>query len=174
VYPLFDNLQNRGIIPWLDRHDYPHGRTSFQALRDGVLHCRHTVFLVTVAMLEQPRGWTIMELAWAVLLQENLRESGGILHTILLPLFFLDPTDVRLPRCAWFPVRDRALFYQENDGDPAVWAARQIEAFVLREALRGHENAMWLLKDSKARERLAERQGLIERITALHPTGLLP
>ena len=171
--PLRETLRSEGIIPWLDLHDYPYGRTSFEALRDGVLKSRHTAFLVTSAMLDQPRGWTFVELAWADLLQENLREAGGVLHTVLFPLFFLDKNDLRMRRSAWFSVCDRAAFHRPADGNAVAWAARQIQSFVLREAQRGLDNATWLQQDSKARQRLGARQGLLERIKALHP-ALLP
>jgi hypothetical protein len=56
VVPVFELLSRRGVMPWLDRHDYPYGRGSRAALRDSILPCRHTVFFVTPAMLRQPRG----------------------------------------------------------------------------------------------------------------------
>jgi hypothetical protein len=173
VFPLYEALREHGIIPWLDRHDYPYGRLSFEALRDGVLTCQHTVFLVTRNMLRQPRGWGIVELAWAEVLQENLREAGGALQTVLLPLFFLDPADDRLLRSAWQTVRDRAAFYRRQDGHRVKWAVRQIRAFLVREAQRGVDNAVWLREDSPARSRLGARQGLIDRITARYPDPIL-
>src|SRR6266852_341518 len=117
VFPLYEALRHEGVIPWLDEHDYPYGRTSFEALRDGVLRCRHIVFLVTLGMLAQPRGWGIVELAWADLLQENLREAGGVLQNVILPLFFLPHDDPNLPRSAWQPLRDRAAFHTPGDGE---------------------------------------------------------
>ncbi|HEX7380139.1 MAG TPA: toll/interleukin-1 receptor domain-containing protein [Pirellulales bacterium] len=111
VFPLCGALERRRVIVWLDQHNYPYGRTSFQALRDGILKSRHVVFLVTEAMLEQRRGWSTVELAWADLLQENLRELGGILQTVSLPIMLVPPDDPRLRRSAWFPCVDRAVFY---------------------------------------------------------------
>jgi hypothetical protein len=169
VFPLFEELCQRGIIPWLDRHDYPYGRTSFEALRDGVLKSRHVVFLVTQAMLAQPRGWSIIELAWADLLQENLRESGGVLQTVMLPVFFLDLSDEGLLRSVWRSLRDRAVFHRPQDGDPVAWTSQQIADFLLRETERGLDNGIWLQQDSRARTRLERRQGLVDRITGQHP-----
>jgi len=168
VFPLYEDLWRLGIIPWLDLHEYPYGRTSFEALRDGVLKCRHVVFLVAQAMLAQARGWGIIELAWAELLQENLREPGGVLHNVALPLFFLDRGDERLLRSAWLPVRDRAVFHHPPE-DPVAWASQQVRAFVLREQQRGLDNALWLKQDTQTRARLEARQGLVDRITAQHP-----
>jgi TIR domain len=169
VTPLCHHLENDGFLVWLDRHDYPYGRTSFQALRDGVLKSRHTVFLITAETLEQPRGWSIVESAWAELLQENLRDPGGTLQTVSLPLIFVNLDDERLRRSAWFPLVDRAAFHQEGGADPVAWAARQIEEFIEREAGRGLDNAAWLEQDTASRRRLGKRHGLIERITALYP-----
>jgi TIR domain len=167
--PLYNELQIRGVIPWLDRHDYPYGRTSFLALRDSILKCLHTVFLVTDAMLNQPRGWSIVELAWADLLQENLGEPCGDLQTVALPLFFLSRDDGRLSRSAWQPLRDRAVFHRPEDGDALTWAIRQVGDFVQREAKRGLDYALWLEQDHTARARLQARSGLIDRITARYP-----
>ncbi|HEX7448823.1 MAG TPA: toll/interleukin-1 receptor domain-containing protein [Pirellulales bacterium] len=169
VNPLADAMRDRRLIPWVDQHDYPYGRTSFQALRDGILRSRHVVFLVTDAMLQQPRGWSIIELAWAELLQDNLREPGGVLQNVSLPLFFVAREDARLPRCAWFPVIDRARFHLPADGNPVLWALHQIDAFVAREVQQGLDNVAWLDGDSRSRLRLKKRAGLIERITALRP-----
>lgn len=174
VFRLYESLQEAGIIPWLDRHDYPYGRSSFEALRDGVLKCRHVVFLITEAMLNQARGWSILELAWADLLQENLSEAGGKLQAVALPLFFLDPADPRIFRSAWQPLRERAVFHQPKDGDPVTWAVDQINSFNLREAQRGVDNLLWLQQDSRARARLNSRQGLIDRITARYPVMIFP
>jgi hypothetical protein len=173
VFPLNEGLQNRGILTWLDRHDYPYGRTSYEALRDGVLQCRHTVFLITGSMLEQPRGWGLIELAWADLLQENLRTTGGTLQNIILPLFFLAHDNGRLPRSAWHPLRDRAVFHHPRDGDALAWALRQIEAFVIREMRRAQDLAMVIRQDKQLRSQLTARGGLIHRVTGRKP-ALIP
>ncbi len=174
VFPLCEALRKEAIIPWLDRHDYPYGRASFAALRDGVLKCRHSVFLVTQATLTQSRGWGIVELAWADLLQENLREAGAALQNVILPLFFLPQNDERLPRSAWQSIRDRASFHRPEDGDAVRWAVRQVRGFLEREAKLGLDIATWLEQDSRAHTRLGARQGLVDRITARYPTPAPP
>lgn len=173
VCPLKEGLERRGILSWLDLHDYPYGRTSLEALRDSVLQCRHTVFLVTANMLEQPRGWGIIELAWADLLQENLRETGGTLQNIMLPLFFLAHDNERLARSAWQPLRDRAVFHHPRDGDALAWALRQIEDFLLREMQRSADLSAEIRQDRQWRRRLAVHGGLIERVTGGEP-ALIP
>ena len=170
VFPLYEALVERQIIPWLDKHDYPYGRTSFAALREEVLKSRHVVFLITAGMLAQSRGWGIVELAWADLLQENLREPGGVLQNIILPLFFVPQNHELLPRTVWQPFRERVPFYTPEDGNQVTWVVQQIVAFLAREAVRGLDNAAWLHQDAHARARLNSRQGLVNRIKALHPT----
>ena len=121
-------------------------------------------------MLDQPRGWGIVELVWAYLLEENLREAGGDLQTIVLPLFFLRQDEERVLRSVWQSIRDRAAFHSPQDGDPVAWAVRQISSFLQREAERGLDLAAGLEPDSREYARLKERPGLIERIANLHPT----
>ena len=171
VLPLYEALQQEQVIPWLDRHDYPYGRTSFSALREGILKSRHTVFLVTHGMLSQTRGWGTVELAWADLLQEDLHESGGALQNIILPLFFLPHDDERLLRSAWQAIRDRAVFCPHIDPAACVaWAVHQIGNFLTREAVRGADMMAGLRQGSKARERLEVRPGLVDRVIARYPT----
>jgi hypothetical protein len=168
VLPLYERLQSLGIVPWLDRHDYPYGRASFEALRDGVLKSRHVVFLVTKAMLAQSRGWSIVELAWAELLQDNLRDAGAVLQNISLPLFFLEQGSEQLLRTVWQSVRDRAAFHLPPE-DPIGWASRQIAAFVSREERRALDIVLGFQQDLLTSARLQSRAGLIDRVTAQYP-----
>lgn len=71
---------------------------SREALRDAVLDSRHMVFFVTDAMLSSVRGWCLLELAYAEILDVNLSHQGGSLATSILPLFLVDQADARLPR----------------------------------------------------------------------------
>jgi len=174
VLPLCRELQSRHVVPWLDRHDYPYGRTSFEALRDSVLKCRHCVFLITRAMLAQPRGWSVVELAWADLLQANLHGPGGALQNVALPLFFVEPTNGMVPRSAWRTLSDRGAFHKDGDGDPVTWARDRILEFILREQRRGQDLAKGLEGYRRERSRLGLRRGLLDRITCRHPAMLLP
>ena len=98
----------------------------------------------------------------------------ALLVVSVLPLFFLPPDDPNLPRSAWQPLRDRAVFLTPGDGEPVAWAVRQITQFIQREVERGLDNDLWLRADSASRTRLGERHGLIERITTLHPSAVPP
>lgn len=174
VLPLYSTLRSQRFRPWIDRHDYPYGRTSFAALRDEILKCRHTVFLVTEAMLAQPRGWCVIELAWADVLQENLPTTSGVLQNIILPLFFVPQGHALLPRTVWQSVRDRGVFHRSEDGDEVAWAAQQIIRFIGREEDRGRDCSAWLRADKDSRERINARPGLARRIRALDPAPLPP
>jgi hypothetical protein len=86
VRPVYDQLLNLQIVPWLDQEDYYYGRSSRAALRDGILNSRHVVFFVTDAMLASARGWCILELAYAELIDLTLQEAGGqLLKVIPIP-----------------------------------------------------------------------------------------
>src|SRR5690349_5256766 len=111
VLPLFDALQKRAIIPWIDLHHFPLGAESFEALRESILGCRHIVYLLTLATLDNPRGWTSLERAYGGLLQENLRGPGLEYCHIELPLFFLPREHETLPRTIWQPILGRGRFH---------------------------------------------------------------
>jgi len=174
VLPLYEALREQGIIPWLDLHDYAYGPRSFEALRNGVLWSRHTVFLVTPRLLAQPRGWSIVELAWAHLLQENLQERGGELLSVRLPLLFVEPSDDAFMRSAWRVVGDRCPFHRPTDGDPVAWALRHIRRFVLQQERYGEDRARLIEGDADFHARMEGCPGMIDRITCRHPTTLLP
>lgn len=178
VFPLDAALRQQHVIPWLDQHHYEYGAPVFEALRSSMLKCRHTVFLITKAMLTQPRGWGILELAWAEVLQENLRdyglhpEPGEILQVVSLPLFLAERTSDLLWRSPWAALHDRGPFYRAADGDPIAWALGHICQFVRRRAAEGRRIAEWLEEDSRANKRLGKRAGLLERITCQHPAPM--
>ncbi len=168
VLPLKKSLEAIGIVPWLDQHNYAYGRPSFNALRDGVLECRHVVFLVTSRMLAQPRGWANIELGWAEILQENLLAQGGPLQNVILPLFFVGQGNRPLPRSVWQTIRDRGVFHQR--GNPVTWAREQIRRFIEREAVHGLDVAQLLKQDSTLEAWLQKRPGLVDRVIARYPT----
>lgn len=57
VVPVYEELLRRRIVPWIDRKHYPLGRDAMEALQDELLKCRHVIYFVTPAMLNQGRGW---------------------------------------------------------------------------------------------------------------------
>jgi hypothetical protein len=170
AFPLFKRLESLGVMPWLDLHHYPLGTDPFEALREGILRCRHVVYLVTLATLSQGRGWTAIEKAYAGLLQDSLSDNGRELAHVELPLFFLQPNDERLTRSVWGCLRYRGTF-APNSADRVEWAAQQIRRFVTDEQIRALEFSVDLEKDSPFRERIEGRNqpGLIDRICAHYP-----
>lgn len=173
VHPVHDELMRRGIIPWLDREDYYYGRDSRTALRDGLLRSRHIVFFITLGMMAHTRGWCQMELAYGDLLQANLVHAGGPLLNLELPLFFLDPSDRGLPRTAWNALRDRGRFHHPSDGDAVAWSVDQIVAFLRREQDLSLDMAKVVVPGQPVYNSLADRLGLVERVTQFDP-GPIP
>lgn len=173
VYPVYNELRRKGIVPWLDREDYYYGRDSRTAVRDGLLRSRHVVFFVTLAMMDYRRGWCVMELAYSDLLQANMAHPGGSLLNFELPLFFLNPADPQLPRTAWDALRDRGRFHRPKDGDPVAWAIDQIAAFLDREQLLALDLAKVVTPGQPVYDALADRLGLVERVTQFDP-GPIP
>ena len=173
VFPLFNDLTHRGIVPWLDRHHYPYGRGSRAALRDSILQCRHTVFLITDAMLASPRGWCVQELVWAELLQANLVSPGAILLNVILPLFFTDFSDSRLSRSVWQLLRDSGKFCPAG-ATRVEWAANEIEAFLRREEQWASHVRTTARPRSDRRTDLKKKPGLLNRVTRFDPQPLPP
>ena len=174
VSPLNEQLREAGVIPWLDREDYPYGRDSRTALRDGILRCRHTVLLITNSTLAQARGWTVQELCWAELLQGNLTIPGGFLQNVILPLFFVDRAHPDLCSSVWNVLLDRGQFYEIANGDPVPWAKTQVVNFLRREEILTQEMATRSKRDAIFRAGLKARpDGLRRRVTQFDP-GPLP
>lgn len=171
MLPVFERLQQRGLVPWIDRHDYPFGRGSRAALRDSILTCRHTVFFVTPAMLTQARGWCVQELAWAELLQDNLLHPGGpSLLNVTLPLYFVSPGDTRLPRSVWQTGRERGPF-RPKGVRRVEWAVEQIVGFAEREKKQAERFAAHALDSTTFRAHLLAKSGVFERVTRFLPAA---
>ena len=174
VQPVLEAIEARGVIPWIDQKDYSHGRPSRVALQDGILLSRHTVFFITDAMLNSPRGWCVMELTLAEIVQANLQVRGGQLANSVLPLFFVDRTDERLPRSVWQDLRDLGQFYPVSTKiDPIEWAASEIVNFLKREQQLSKQWATATRRDKDLKELLKTVQGLSERAIRFDP-DLIP
>ncbi len=172
VFPVYDELKRRNIIPWLDREDYYYGRDSRTVLRDGLLRSRHVVFFVTLGMMDYRRGWCQMELAYSDLLQANLIHAGGPLLNFELPLIFLDRADLELPQTAWDALRDRGQFHHPSDGDAVMWASDQIVAFLHREQDLALDMAKVVVSGQPVYDALIDRPGLVERVTQFDPSPI--
>lgn len=170
VSPVYDRLVATGVTPWLDREDYYYGRDSRAALRDGILRSRHVVFFVTRAMLTVPRGWCVLELALAELLELSFRVRGGQLANVFLPLFLIPQASADLPRSVWQLARDRGRFHA--GGDPVEWCAAEIRAFLVRERRLALDVARQVKGDPALAKLLNQTPGLIDRVTKFHPARL--
>jgi hypothetical protein len=171
VQPVYHALEAARYSPWLDTHHYPAGQGAFEALREGIMHCRHVVYLVTAPFLTQGRGWNSVENAYANLLQENLRSGSLELCHVQFPLFFLPHGHEILGRSAWGPLVHRGRFYpgQRVDGGAVSWAAQEIIDFIQHEERRGVSLAVQVQNDPRLQPLLASEPNLLRRIMCADP-----
>lgn len=171
VLPVFQALEKAAYFPWLDKHHYPAGQDPYEALREGVVRCRHVVYFVTANFLAQGRGWNSIENAYSNLLQANLHEHGIELCHIQCPLVFLPKSHATLARSGWGPLVHRARFYGPSrvDGGAVDWAAQQIVDFIRQEEIRGAALAIQVQNDPGFRPLLALEPNLLRRIMCADP-----
>ena len=173
VRPVYERLVAAGVAPWIDRHHYPYGRDSRSALQASVLDCRHVVFFVTPAMLASPRGWCVLELGYAEILQSNLHAPGEPLAHLFLPLFFVPQSDAALPRTVWQAVRDRGAFHDPTRTPDALgWATDEICQFLRREERLASNWKARARRDADSRDALSTTNGLRQRVTHFAPVPL--
>lgn len=173
VRPVFDRLVERRIEPWIDRHHYAYGADSRTALQSALIECRHVVFFVTDQMIASPRGWCVLELAYAELLQRNLSTSAGPLTNVFLPLYFVPQSHPLLPRTVWQAARDRGAFHDPAGGlDRVSWATDEILAFLRREQRSVKQLATRVRTDSSFGESIATPPGLRRRVTKFDPQAI--
>jgi len=189
VFPVFQELRNRGIVPWIDRHDYPVGRDAVEALREELLKCRHVVYFLTPAMLRQGRGWASAERILAGTIQQMLRYGDAEIAHVELPLMFVASDDPVFRRSIWRALVDRAgqcphavasehariLPARFDDGmrqwqDAHVqWAANMIESFIRQEERWAVELAMRFDQDHRLRQQFAHDENLMRRVLVQAP-----
>lgn len=171
VRPVHESRLAKGFKPFLDIEDYYYGRESRAALRDGILDSRHVIFFVTDAMLNSARGWCVMELAFAELLDANLTHRGGKLANVFLPLFLVPQSDPRLPRSVWQLIRDRGRFCDMSEvSDTVLWCHQQIDEFLRREAKTTRNLAQIALQNPTFSDDLQRVVGLQRRVTKFQPS----
>ncbi len=167
---MYEALITKGIKPFIDIEAYYYGRDSRTALRDGVLNSRHMIFFVTDAMLESSRGWCVLELAFAELLDANLTHRGGRLANVILPLFLVPQSDARLPRSVWQLARDRGRFFEASSGLTEVaWCVTEICQFLTRESRLCKHMLEACKSDDGFAEQLKKTHGLFDRMTKFQP-----
>ena len=173
VYPVYEELKRKAVIPWLDKENYYYGRGSRTALRDGLLRSRHVVFFVTPGMMRYCRGWCQMELAYSDLMQANFAYAGGPVLHFELPLFFISQADSRLPRSSWNDLRGQGPFHKPSHGNRVTWAVDQIIKFLHREQSLALDMVKAVTPGSAIHSSLLNQSGLIERVTQFDP-GAIP
>ena len=170
VGPVYEGLKAVGVEPWLDQTDYYYGRPSREALQDAILDSRHMVFFVSDAMLRPARGWCVLELAYAEILDANLTHRGGALASPFLPLFLVDQEDSRLPFTVWQSVRDRGRFFPAESPIPvAEWCCQQIRDYLGREEEKRKKLAESVKRDRQLKLEIDRVPGLLNRVTRFQP-----
>lgn len=171
VQPVYNALENGRYFPWFDKHHYPAGQGAFEALREGILHCRHVVYFVTARFLSQGRGWNSVENAYANLLQENLHFKSLELCHVQFPLLFVPHGHVILRRSAWGPLVHRGRRYPSGRVDNATvaWATQEIAAFIRQEERRGVSLAEQIQNDPGFQPLLSAEPNLLRRIMCADP-----
>lgn len=171
VQSVYNALENSKYSPWLDQHHYPRGQGAFEALREGIIRCRHVVYFVTAKFLSQGRGWNSIENAYSNLLQENLRFMSLELCHVQFPLFFVPRSNVILQRSAWGPLVQRGRFYPPGrvDGGAVNWATQEIIAFIRQEEKRGVFLAIQVQNDPGCQSLLTNEPNLIRRVMCADP-----
>jgi hypothetical protein len=168
VQPVHLGLERARKYPWLDQHHFPLGQDPFEALREAVISCRHVVYFVTTKFLTQGRGWNSVELAYASLLQENLRARKDLCH-IQFPLFFVPRANVTLQRSAWSKLE--GSFYPPGrvDGSAISWAVSEIVRFIGQEERRGARLAAEVQFNSELKKWQKAEPNLVRRIMCADP-----
>lgn len=174
VVPVYRRLKALGVIPWIDRHDFAFGRDSLAALEEGVLLSRHVVFFLTPAMLTNSKGWCPVELAYADLLQRNLRGNGIDWVNVILPLILLPDPNAILPGTVWRTLADRGATHKpDRDTEQVSWAVEAIHRFLMMEQRRAEHLERRSKKEKAFRESLTRTPGLKERVTLFEPQPIL-
>jgi len=180
VLPVYEELRRRGLVPWIDRHDYPIGRDAMEALREELLKCRHVVYFLTSAMLWQGRGWASTERALSAVIQQRLRYFDAEIAHVELPLVFLPPDHAIFHRSVWRSLADKAercphavpaRRLPENTWQPkhVQWAADVVESFVRQEERWAIELGIRFDQDTRLSEHFSGEDNLMRRVLAQAP-----
>lgn len=176
VIPLQHELERRQITSWIDRHDYPLGTGACEALREGLLKCRHIIYLVTRETLKRARGWVALEKTYGDMIQSQFRHQELELSHVELPLYFVRHDDGVLSRSIWQTVREKGRFYENTNvatTKAVSWAADQIDKFVRAEEQRGPSVAENVEQDPLMREQFGKDPNQLRRILANDPPRIL-
>jgi hypothetical protein len=175
VMPVKNSLEDRRLLPWIDRDEYPLAQDPFRALRDQLILCRHVVYFITPAFLRQGRGWCSVERTYAEMIQRHFEYPTASLWTFELPLVFLPRSDESLrsiARSAWSPLLSRAVWFADRLDRRATrqnWAVSQITRIVRQQNREVRGLSDRLLLDSALGRQIDVSAGLLDRVTSLLP-----
>ena len=177
VAPVYRELERRKVIPWIDRHHYPAATDAFEALREELLKCRHIVYFITPASLQQGRGWVSAERALSATIQQRLRYADQELAHFELPLLFVSPMDPVFHRSVWRALIDKASHcpFPPAEG-PHLWSERhvewtadQIENFIRQEDRWAVELRSRYRRDSQLSHQFGYDRNLLVRLLRWNP-----
>jgi|GEM_PF-3157154 len=171
ILPVREELEKKGILTWVDRHNYPLGRDPYELLQDEILRCRHVVYFITRASLRQGRGWSAVEKAYAAVIQRELHFRGDVVH-FELPLFFVTRDDETFRRSIWRTIQDRGLFFGGSARarkKMVAWAVDRISTFVTQEQIWAQEIADRIDGDEELAAIFKRDRHLYDRIIAADP-----
>jgi hypothetical protein len=191
VIPIFEELERRGVVPWIDRHHYPVAREALEVLREELLRCRHVVYFITPAFLRQGRGWSSVERAFSAVIQQGLRYGEEVAH-VELPLLFVPANEPRFQRSVWRSLLDKAAvcpirlsppwhgialpFLDTGDrswrDEHIEWAVRAIEGFVRQEEQWAIELGIRFGQDTRLNAAFSDDANLRRRVLAQSPRPL--
>ena len=172
VTPTRNALFQRGVLSWIDLHEYPYGRSPTSALRDSLFACRHIVFFITSAMLQSARGWCCVEYTLAKVFQDNFERNPTLSHFVL-PLFFVERGDSRISRSVWNDLVGMGKFIDNSSQQAHYvdWAEQAILDF-LRQEQQYTARMNDTLNDLPELQRRMPEFGLIERATRFDPSPI--
>jgi hypothetical protein len=176
VIPVFQQLRDLRLSPWLDQHHYPSSTDPFEALRDQLVRCRHVVYFITPNLLKQGRGWCAAERSYAELVQRHFQYAASTLWTYEIPLIFTHCDDERLRRSTWAPLLPKARWYALRSTprmSKSSWAVREIKAVLQQQHATISATEVQIAADSQLQGFLAGFPGLRERLTSRLPDPLI-
>ena len=172
VTPVCERLQELGVLPWFDQHDFPIANDPFDAMRTNLLRCRHVVYIITPNLLKQGRGWCATERSLAELVQRQFQFAASSLWTFELPLLLVNPTEPKFLRSTYAPLLPRAQSYthRRQRGQSRVdWVVAMIQRLLQQQHSETDRLADQLTNEASLSQFVDIRSGLRTRLSSHLP-----
>lgn len=178
VLPVFQQLAMQNVLPWFDWQDYPLATKSLEALRSGLLKCRHVIYFITPSFLRQGRGWCAVERSYSDLIQQHFVFGNATFWNFELPLVFLPrkkASHEKLATTVWLPVMERGIWFDaraNREMTPVDWAVEQIKSLLQQQRAELNGLEQRLQTDNSLQTHLDNYTGLKKRLTSTMPFPL--